>query len=616
MLSLPLPLLLLIHIHLLGYPRADEPEYDEHVFNVKLRGLRDRIKTMEDLCYFLVGRIESKPRLRSLFPTYPCSQPSDSVAFRAVLAKYLESLRNQAIRPETLPKSQSTSSKGKSPAPGVTPDPWWWKDVLVRRSLLEECTGNRLLPTLPRAHVSLEATIRDARRVWERSAALLQQRQADSKHSESDATAGRSHDPNEQLAALSLGELAAVCESKRELLQHEDWRGEDGRVCLNFVVDLAGLKWPKPPADQIERTEGSYLSPGEPSASEDLLPPLPTAAAHHPQHTESFLAPVISTSSVPGEDLRMAQTSDCGQACESATPRVNFLIAERLAAEEQTQLVFKEALNRMRTMHDEGLQAQLRLIPEGAGARAQSGNPSGVPTPPAPSEDVTTEVQTREPAARPPAQNQAVRIGRVGTVRSAAFPLPKASQNRKPPSLPRTLPSVTAVGPAQPIRRSKPDPAKNRSKKRERHAEPAASSPQPSGTDNHEEVHQLSPARHQSAGEATTTTQEKKAPIINFEEDEAYLPSDLKPYTKPPAPPKFDFIEDSSVFLPSFLKRDMIQTGPARVPLNAKQQHQSEGGGKDEDDWSYEGKSMTLRDILVRADEEDVDVADDTLGWE
>ena len=158
MLSLPLPLLLLIHIHLLGYPRADEPEYDEHVFNVKLRGLRDRIKTMEDLCYFLVGKIESKPRLKSvrihdvvpspyqrtsccklnsfqLFPSYPCSQPSDSVAFRAVLAKYLEALRNQAIRPETL----STSSKGKSPAP----DPWWWKDVVVRRSLLEECTGNR-----------------------------------------------------------------------------------------------------------------------------------------------------------------------------------------------------------------------------------------------------------------------------------------------------------------------------------------------------------------------------------------------------------------------------------------------------------------------------------------
>ena len=71
MLYLPLPLLLLIHVHLLGYPHADDPEYDEHVFNVKTRGLRDRTKTMEDLCYFLVGKIENKPRLKSAsFPPY------------------------------------------------------------------------------------------------------------------------------------------------------------------------------------------------------------------------------------------------------------------------------------------------------------------------------------------------------------------------------------------------------------------------------------------------------------------------------------------------------------------------------------------------------------------
>jgi hypothetical protein len=222
----------------------------------------------------------------------------------------------------------------------------------------------------------------------------------------------------------------------------------------------------------------------------------------------------MSTSSVPREDLRLAPPSDCGRARESATPRVNFLIAERLAAEEQTKLVCKDALNRMLTMHED-LQAQLRLMPEGASAPAQSGNSSGVPIPPAPSEDVTREVQTREQAARPPAQNQAVRIGRVGIVRSAAFPLPKASQSRKPPSLPR-IRSVTAVGPAQPIRRSKPEAAKNRSKKRERPTKPAASSLLPSGEDNHEEVLELSPAYHQSAGDVrptTSATQESKAPV-------------------------------------------------------------------------------------------------------
>ena len=58
----------------------------------------------------------------------------------------------------------------------------------------------------------------------------------------------------------------------------------------------------------------------------------------------------------------------------------------------------------------------------------------------------------------------------------------------------------------------------------------------------------------------------------------------------------------------------MIQTGSARWrPPPASQASSrestpergtatpSEGDGKDDDDWGYEGKSMTLRDILVRA---------------
>jgi hypothetical protein len=74
------------------------------------------------------------------------------------------------------------------------------------------------------------------------------------------------HPAHANLATHTFGELVAICESKREQLQHESWGGEDGSVCLNFVVDLAGLKWPNSPTDQIERTKRSYLSPGEPSA--------------------------------------------------------------------------------------------------------------------------------------------------------------------------------------------------------------------------------------------------------------------------------------------------------------------------------------------------------------
>jgi hypothetical protein len=91
MLSLPLPLVLLVHIHLLGYPHADEPEYDQHVFDAKTRGLRDRTKTMEELSYFLVGKIEHKPRLKSvsLTPYQTVHEPTENrfSSFRPTLAR-------------------------------------------------------------------------------------------------------------------------------------------------------------------------------------------------------------------------------------------------------------------------------------------------------------------------------------------------------------------------------------------------------------------------------------------------------------------------------------------------------------------------------------------------
>lgn len=56
--ALPLPLVLLVHLHILEYPHANKPEYDHNVFEPRVRGLRDRIKSMEDICFFLIGRIE------------------------------------------------------------------------------------------------------------------------------------------------------------------------------------------------------------------------------------------------------------------------------------------------------------------------------------------------------------------------------------------------------------------------------------------------------------------------------------------------------------------------------------------------------------------------------
>ena len=64
--SLPNPLILLIHLHILEYPHANNPEYDHNIFNPRLRGLRERTKLMEDISYFLVGRVEGKNGVKTV----------------------------------------------------------------------------------------------------------------------------------------------------------------------------------------------------------------------------------------------------------------------------------------------------------------------------------------------------------------------------------------------------------------------------------------------------------------------------------------------------------------------------------------------------------------------
>jgi len=59
-LYLPTPLLLLVHLHILEYTYANNAEYDHNIFNPRTRGLRERAKTMEDVAYFLVKKIEGK----------------------------------------------------------------------------------------------------------------------------------------------------------------------------------------------------------------------------------------------------------------------------------------------------------------------------------------------------------------------------------------------------------------------------------------------------------------------------------------------------------------------------------------------------------------------------
>ncbi|KAF8199028.1 hypothetical protein BJ912DRAFT_845257, partial [Pholiota molesta] len=78
---------------------------------------------------------------------YPCNQPAESLAFRTTLTKYLENLRHQCIYPSSSRSSASSGTSAKSKPSNEVKDnseqAWWWKDVIVRKSLLEECSGDK-----------------------------------------------------------------------------------------------------------------------------------------------------------------------------------------------------------------------------------------------------------------------------------------------------------------------------------------------------------------------------------------------------------------------------------------------------------------------------------------
>ncbi|EMD38994.1 hypothetical protein CERSUDRAFT_47577 [Gelatoporia subvermispora B] len=99
---------------------------------------------MEDVCYFLVGKLEgTRERMKFIFPTYPCLQPSDTVAFRVSLAKYIETLRSSVLHPKGTPTNSSRSRSKGEIVDATAETAWWWKDVIVRKSLLEKCCGER-----------------------------------------------------------------------------------------------------------------------------------------------------------------------------------------------------------------------------------------------------------------------------------------------------------------------------------------------------------------------------------------------------------------------------------------------------------------------------------------
>jgi len=80
-----------------------------------------------------------QPYYAQILSTYPCLAPADSTAFRISLAKYLETLRHNALYSKT---ASRVKDKDKEVAPDFV-QAWWWRDTVVRKTHLEECGGER-----------------------------------------------------------------------------------------------------------------------------------------------------------------------------------------------------------------------------------------------------------------------------------------------------------------------------------------------------------------------------------------------------------------------------------------------------------------------------------------
>ncbi|KAJ7498205.1 hypothetical protein B0H11DRAFT_834746 [Mycena galericulata] len=349
--SLPVPLIVLVHLYILQYPHANKPEYDHKMFDPRIRGLRDRTRTMEDICYFLVSRIEGKEGVRKVIPTYPCSQPAETTAFRTSLAKFLESLRHTSIFPTSNPS-------GKQPRPSIkaTPLPdgaksvaWWWKDVVVRKSLLEECAGERferlllalsthalkkgskggvgpnethsLLKSQPRLYMTQLAELQLCHDAWVRKAFQLLQQQRDLKVLRANIMCDGSSGVT-RYTALSTEKLRALADSKLSNLLATRWAGPGGCSALRFLSELYGL----------ERID-SVSTPSS-SSTDDIHsrtstvqstppPPLPIAAAHHPAILRQLSRPIFPIEATANKTSKASSRASPPHAAIALSGRIN-----------------------------------------------------------------------------------------------------------------------------------------------------------------------------------------------------------------------------------------------------------------------------------------------------
>ncbi|KAK0457824.1 uncharacterized protein EV420DRAFT_1309540 [Desarmillaria tabescens] len=339
-LPLPLPLLLLIHLHILEYPHVNDPEYDINVFNSRTRGLRDRTRSTQDIFYFLVGKIErSKARVQKILPSYPCLKPADTTKFRNSLAKYLENLRHQAT---------ASSADAEAPTANMA---WWWRDVVVRKSLLEQCEGEKFIrmvvclsthalfaavsTTGPISNTASRlGSMKHAKNGWVRIATLILQRGRDL--SMLRANLVKQPIAPSKYGSLSTSRLTALLDSKRRDLTH-NWTDQ----ALEFFLELSGLKMS--PTLSLAALDTISTTTLRPRTSNGPPQVLPVVAAHHLSNLRKLKRPVLGTETPESTTIVKARM---------LTPHVSATLSDYHDAEVRMHRNLQSALTIINHGHD------------------------------------------------------------------------------------------------------------------------------------------------------------------------------------------------------------------------------------------------------------------------
>ncbi|KAF8961940.1 hypothetical protein BDZ97DRAFT_1759575 [Flammula alnicola] len=230
-LCLPNSLLLLVHLHILEYAHANSAEYDHNIFNLRTRGLRERAKTMEDIAYFLVGKIEGKGVKTKLDSRLI---PMQSTLRIARIQDLFDKIYREPSTPKYLPRFFSIINKWKGTSKPSFADldsgavGWWWKDVVVRKSLWKNVLGTSSDTNnqgISPANYICQALLRSQPLAYSTALAQYQNptcMDEERIQSQSSVTASK-------YSTLSTVRLQALAESGFQELLQRPWVGEDGK---------------------------------------------------------------------------------------------------------------------------------------------------------------------------------------------------------------------------------------------------------------------------------------------------------------------------------------------------------------------------------------------------